>query len=83
MALQLAGLHAQVLWGEYDKTLMNRYDEVEQYIHSRIMAENKTRTFDDWKKEIAKAHNVSHYNYTILQTTVKPLYNELVGSSKN
>ena len=58
VALQLAGLHAQVLWGSYDKTMMSRYDELEQYIHPRILSSNKLKTREDWKKSIAEAHEV-------------------------
>ena len=58
VALQLAGLHAQVLWGDYDRSLMNRYDDLRQYLHPRIMSANKSYTMDDWKLEIAMAHEV-------------------------
>lgn len=58
VALQLAGLHAQVLWGSYEKTMMSRYDELEQYIHPRILSSNKLKTREDWKKSIAEAHEV-------------------------
>ena len=58
MALQLAGLHAQVLWGQYDPTLMNRYDNLNEYLHPRIINSVKNRTEDEWRKEIANAHEV-------------------------
>ena len=59
VALQLAGLHAQVLWGDYDIKMISRYNDLEQYLHPRLMGENKNRSKDEWKNEISKAHNVS------------------------
>lgn len=58
VALQLAGLHAQVLWGPHDKGMMSRFDELEIYIHPRILSTNKTKTREDWKKSISEAHEV-------------------------
>lgn len=58
VALQLAGLHAQVLWGPHDKGMMSRYNELELYIHPRILSTNKTKTREDWKKSISEAHEV-------------------------
>lgn len=58
VALQLAGLQAQVLWGAFDPNLFSRYDEVEQFLPVRIIAGNKSKTRDDWKKAIGHAHKV-------------------------
>lgn len=58
VALQLAGLHAQVLWGPHNKGMMSRFDELELYIHPRILSTNKTKTREDWKKSISEAHEV-------------------------
>ena len=58
MALQLAGLQAQVLWGQFDRVLMNRYEEINQYLPHRIIAGDKTRTPSEWSKKIAEAHEV-------------------------
>ena len=58
VALQLAGLQAQVLWGNFDPALCSRYNEVEQYLHTRIISSNKSKTREDWKKGIAEAHMV-------------------------
>lgn len=58
VALQLAGLQAQVLWGNFDPALCSRYNEVEQYLHTRIISSNKSKTREDWKKGIAEAHKV-------------------------
>ena len=58
VALQLAGLQAQVLWGNFDPALSSRYNEVEQYLHPRIISSNKSKTREDWKKSIAEAHKV-------------------------
>ena len=60
VALQLAGLHAQVLWGDHVQGMGSRYDEVEQYLHPRITAEDRNKTREDWKKAIAVAHKVRH-----------------------
>jgi myosin-7 len=70
VGLQLAGLHAQVLWGDYNDRMMNRYDELEQYIHPRILSLNKTRTREDWKKSIAKSHELFGTGKTALQAKV-------------
>ena len=58
VALQLAGLHAQVLWGDHVHGMESRYDEVEQYLHPHIITEDRNKTRDDWKKAIAAAHKV-------------------------
>lgn len=63
--MQLAGLHAQVLWGDYDSKLKSRYNDLEQYLHPRLMGETKNRSDDEWKNEIGKAHNVSQTKITI------------------
>ena len=58
VALQLAGLQAQVLWGDYDSTMASRYDEVEQYLPERLIVNNRVQTRDELKKAIAEAHKV-------------------------
>ena len=58
VALQLAGLHAQVLWGEYNKDMGTRYNEIEQFLPQRIISGNKTKTREGWKQAIAQAHEV-------------------------
>ncbi len=60
MALQQAGLQAQVLWGNYDASKFSRYDEIEDYLPARIIASGKTRTRDEWKYSIGEAHKVRH-----------------------
>lgn len=59
VALQLAGLQAQVLWGTFDPNLTARYDEIEQFVPLRIIQTNKSKTREDWKKAIGNAHKVS------------------------
>lgn len=68
VALQLAGLHAQVLWGSYDPNRHTRYNELEQYIHPRILASNKMKTREDWKKDIGQAHEVNTNNHLPIQS---------------
>ena len=58
VALQLAGLQAQVLWGDYTTTLPTRYDEIEQYLPSRIILGNRRKTREDWKRALGDAHKV-------------------------
>lgn len=58
VALQLAGLQAQVLWGTFDPNLTSRYDEIEQFLPLRIVQSNKSKTREDWKKAIGNAHKV-------------------------
>lgn len=58
VALQLAGLQAQVLWGDYSAAMASRYDEVEQYLPERLIVNNRTHTRDDLKTAIAEAHKV-------------------------
>ena len=36
VALQLAGLQAQILWGDADHTKMSRYEEIDKYLPWRI-----------------------------------------------
>ena len=60
VALQLAGLQAQVLWGDYSSSLTNRYDEIENFLPERIIAGNPSKTRDEWKHAIGDAHKVAH-----------------------
>ena len=62
VALQQAGLQAQVLWGNYDALKQSRYDEIEDYLPARIIAGNKTKTREEWKRSIAEAHKVKGYS---------------------
>ncbi|XP_055956825.1 myosin-I heavy chain isoform X1 [Patella vulgata] len=55
VALQLAGLQAQVIWGEYEEDKQFRYGEADQYLCRRILASSGR----NWSKETAKAHK--HY----------------------
>ena len=59
VALQLASLQAQVLWGDYEPSMLSRYDEIENFLPARIIAANRTRTRDEWKRIIAEVHKVS------------------------
>ena len=58
VAFQLAGLQAQVLYGDYDPNMGSRYDEVEQFLPERLIVNNRTQTREDLKKGIAEAHKV-------------------------
>ncbi|XP_052766932.1 myosin-I heavy chain-like isoform X3 [Mya arenaria] len=52
VALQLAGLQAQVILGEYEDGKAQRYREVEQYLCRRILQHQGT----DWGVQVAAAH---------------------------
>lgn len=58
VALQLAGLQTQVLWGEFDPKSISRYADVDSYLPKRILTENKRMSDEDWKGAIAGAHKV-------------------------
>ncbi|XP_056022495.1 myosin-I heavy chain-like isoform X9 [Ostrea edulis] len=55
VALQLAGLQAQVVCGEYEEGRDNRYSEAELFLCKRVLAQPGR----DWNEEIASAHR--HY----------------------
>ena len=54
VALQLAGLQAQVVLGPYEPGKGQRYREVEQYLCKRIL----NAPGRDWSEEVASAHKV-------------------------
>ena len=54
VALQLAGLQAQVVLGAYEAGKGQRYREVEQYLCKRIL----NAPGRDWSEEVASAHKV-------------------------
>ena len=58
VALQLAGLQAQVLWGDHSQRLASRYDEIESFLPERIVSGNPSRTRNEWKAAIGDAHKV-------------------------
>ena len=62
VSLQLAGLQAQVLWGEFNPSLPNRYDEIEQYLPQRIIQGNRSYTREDWKRAIGESHKVRSHD---------------------
>ena len=57
MALQLAGLQAQVVLGAYEEGKEQRYREVEQYLCKRIL----NAPGRDWSEEVASAHKVMYW----------------------
>ncbi len=58
VALQLAGLQAQVLWGDFVQSQNKRYDEIENFLPERVISGNRSRTRDEWKRVIGEAHKV-------------------------
>ncbi|CAL1545802.1 unnamed protein product [Lymnaea stagnalis] len=55
VGLQLAGLQAQVIWGQFETNKEFRYSEADQYLCKRILASSGR----NWSQEVAKAH--MHY----------------------
>ena len=47
-------------------SMMSRYDEIEQFLHPRVINEERNKTREDWKKAIANAHKVHMYAKTTL-----------------
>lgn len=72
VALQLAGLQAQVLWGDFTQSQTNRYDEIENFLPERIVSSSRSRTREEWKAAIGEAHKVGSCNeikYSRLEKT--------------
>eukprot|EP00800_Vazella_pourtalesii_P006621 TRINITY_DN1866_c1_g1_i1.p1 TRINITY_DN1866_c1_g1~~TRINITY_DN1866_c1_g1_i1.p1 ORF type:complete len:833 (-),score=245.32 TRINITY_DN1866_c1_g1_i1:10-2508(-) len=70
VALQLAGLQTQVLWGEFDPKSISRYADVDSYLPKRILTENKRMSDEDWKGAIAGAHKQYGSGKTDIQAKV-------------
>jgi myosin-7 len=73
VALQLAGLQGQVLFGEYEDGKMNRYDDLEQFLPARIINNRgivPPRSREGWKMEIADAHAKFGTDKTDMQSKV-------------
>jgi len=81
-ALQLAGLQAQVLWGNAAEEQMSRYDDVLSYIPWRITKMSATTTADQWKQKLYEAHREYGIGKTAMEakvlyltaTKIYPLY---------
>lgn len=69
--IQLAGLHAQVLHGDYEEENIFRYTEVDSFLCKRVL-ESENR---NWPLEISLAHKVYMqkiiYNYFISFCTLR------------
>ena len=68
VGLQLAGLQAQVIWGEYEPNKEFRYSEADQYLCKRILASSGK----NWSQEVAKAH--MHYGKDKSELVAKVWY---------
>ena len=66
VALQLAGLQAQVLFGDHGPSLTSRYDEIEQFLAPRIIQSNRAKTREEWKGDIEEAHKVGRGDVMML-----------------
>ncbi|EGD81471.1 myosin-X [Salpingoeca rosetta] len=56
VALQLAGLQSQVVWGNAQEGVVSRYEDVEQYLPLRIRVSDPHATKEDWTNKLYKAH---------------------------
>lgn len=82
VALQMAGLQAQVIWGDADDKMVSRYEDIGSYLPWRIQMEHPNRTKEQWVKALLKAHKEYGMGKSDMQakvlylTTVKqyPLY---------
>lgn len=85
VALQLAGLQAQVLFGDHAPSITSRYDEIEQFLATRIVQGNRAKTREDWKRDIEEAHKKYGTGKTVIQAKVWYLtsvkYYPLYGST--
>lgn len=70
VALQLAGLQAQITWGEADESKLSRYEEVPTYIPWRLRQQNRAMSKADWVKAIFMAHRDYGTGKTDLQAKV-------------
>ena len=70
VALQLAGLQAQVLWGDAKEQNMSRYEDVETYLPFRVRGQFPNRSKEDWMAELFKAHREFGSGKTDLQAKV-------------
>lgn len=58
VALQLAGLQAQVIWGNAEDGMLSRYEELEQYLPRRIRLCNPHATKEDLAQKIFESHKL-------------------------
>ncbi|EDQ90831.1 uncharacterized protein MONBRDRAFT_15843, partial [Monosiga brevicollis MX1] len=68
VALQLAGLQAQVLWGDADAANMARYEKPEDYLPERIRENNADVAF--WQQELYRAHREFGFGMTDIKAKV-------------
>ncbi|XP_065184924.1 unconventional myosin heavy chain 6-like [Sycon ciliatum] len=69
VALQLAGLQLQVLWGDYEPGKDTRYNEPASHIPSRIL-EDKPRSTEMWSAALSEAHREFGTGKTEIQAKV-------------
>jgi myosin-7 len=72
VALQLAGLQAQVAWGDAKPSSLERYEEIDAYLPHRIHMSNTSRTPEDWQKLLFEAHR--DYGTGMTPVKAKVLY---------
>lgn len=54
------------------QNMSSRYDEIEQFLHSRIINEDRRKTREDWKRAIASAHKVTQDFLLVIKCTQNP-----------
>ncbi|KJE90233.1 myosin-X [Capsaspora owczarzaki ATCC 30864] len=73
IALQLAGLQAQINWGEHETGKDSRYEDLEFYLPERLInnvGTDKKRTREEWQAEIGASHRSFGAGKTELQAKV-------------
>jgi myosin-7 len=70
VALQLAGLQAQILWGEADPSKATRYEELERYIPWRIRQQQAQMGKKEWMQNLYTAHTTVGSGKTDMQAKV-------------
>ncbi len=70
VALQLAGLQAQILWGEADAGKMSRYEELDKYLPWRVRQGSPQASKNEWMTQLFTAHKTIGGGRTDLQAKV-------------
>jgi len=73
IALLLAGLQAQVLWGDAEGDKLSRYEDIESYLPQRVREGDATKSRVQWCKDIFDAHNAVGKGKSDIEAKVKYL----------
>ncbi|RDD47470.1 Unconventional myosin heavy chain 6 [Trichoplax sp. H2] len=72
VAFQLAGLQAQVCYGDYVSSRKDRYTQPFDFLSSRIIENSNAQRMEDISKAIAQAHK--DYGYGLSEIQAKVIY---------